>query len=113
MHTFEEAITIGLNEIVELEDIPDRPLNTANVEALVASNEPDKWPPIIVTPLGNNKFGRIAGKHRIEAARKLERNYIKALARMYPTKIDMYADSWEDNAKTVFLSPLSSAKSTR
>lgn len=99
LHMQEELMTLGLNEIVELENIPDRPLNTAHVDALVAKNEPDKWPPIIVTPLGNNRYGRIAGKHRIEAARKLQRNYIRASVRQYNTAADMYSEAWEDNTK--------------
>lgn len=94
----EHQITVNLADIVDIEGLPDRPLDAQYVAALVATNEPDKWPPIIVYPV-NGVYGRIAGKHRIAAARKLGLKQLPAIARNYPDKAAMYVDMWEDNIK--------------
>jgi hypothetical protein len=94
----EHNFTVSLADIVDIEALPDRPLDMQHVAALVATNEPDKWPPIIVAPI-NNKYGRIAGKHRIAAARKLGLEQLNAIARYYPDRAAMYVDMWEDNIR--------------
>lgn len=94
----EQIITLPLSNIIEIPDIPDRELDKNHVASLVATNEPDKWPPIIVTPIGD-KYGRIAGKHRIAAAKQLQRNYLQAVVRTYKSPVEMYAAMWEDNAR--------------
>lgn len=94
----EPIITLPLSSIIEIEGLQDRPLNANHVASLVATNEPDRWPPIIVTPMGD-KYGRITGKHRIAALKQLQRQDIRAVVRTYVNKAEMYCAMWEDNIK--------------
>lgn len=94
----EQVVILPLAAIIDIDAIPDRPLNIQHVDALVVTNEPDKWPPIIVTPIGE-KYGRIAGKHRIEAARRLQLSGLRAVVRTYSSPAEMYSAMWEDNAR--------------
>lgn len=91
---------IKVADVRWLEDMDYRPINDGHVDALVASNEPEKWPSIIVTPV-DDIYVLIAGQHRIYAAVKLKRATIQAEIRDYADddRASMYTDMWEDNSK--------------
>lgn len=99
MHRNENILNIPISSIVEITELPDRELNAAHVASLVATNEPDEWPPVVLTDY-QGQYGRITGKHRIEAAKQLQLTTIKAVVRSYNGSIyHMYCDMWEDNTK--------------
>lgn len=94
----EQIVSIPLASILPIDNVNDRPLDEQHVASLVATNEPDAWPPILVTRIGD-EYGRVTGKHRIAAAHKLQRKDIKAVIRDYKSIHTLYCDMWEDNIK--------------
>ena len=95
------TIRVPLQDIVDVDGLPYRDIDEDHVTALVAANEPDTWPPIVVTMIGM-QFGLIAGQHRREAARRLELTSLPAYVRTYNQATllrSAYLDMWEDNAR--------------
>lgn len=96
----EDTISLAVEDIAWIDDLPYRPTDEAHIRALVAANEPDKWPPIIVTPgaYGDGcHYGLIAGQHRLLAAMDLDNATIKSEIKQYATQHEMYLAMWNDN----------------
>src|SRR5947209_4003553 len=86
-------IDVPLSQLISLDDAGvsgakeaygTRPLNRAHVSRLVRSG--GQWPPIEVVHVawqGEERYGVIDGRHRWEAAKKLELEYIAANVREY------------------------------
>lgn len=89
---------INIADIQLISELDYRPVNDGHVKALVAANEPDKWPPIIVAHI-NGHYGLIAGRHRTLAAIDLKRETMRAEVREYHVLAEVYTDMWEDNSK--------------
>lgn len=93
-----ETILIDVDRVYWFDDIPYRDIDMNHVASLIAMNEPDTWPAIIVTPY-EGAYGLIAGQHRIMAASELKRKQLRAEIRNYPSREAMLVAMWEDNAK--------------
>lgn len=90
---------ISIADIGLITGLNYRTVNDGHVKALVAANEPDKWPPIIVAHTADGHYGLIAGRHRTAAAIDLKMQTLRAEVREYHGLPEMYTDMWEDNSK--------------
>ncbi len=93
---------IPSTDIAWIDNLAYRPIDEAHVQALVARNEPENWPPIIVTPGAYREgchYGLIAGQHRLLAALDLECESIAAAIENYTSLDAMYLAMWEDNIR--------------
>lgn len=98
----QNAIFIPVTDINWIPELAYREVDENHVKALVATNEPETWPPIIVTPgaYGDGcHYGLIAGQHRLLAAMDLDRDTILTEVKEYHSLAEMYLAMWEDNLR--------------
>jgi ParB-like chromosome segregation protein Spo0J len=75
-----EDILIKVSEVYLIEQVNYRSISKRHIESLVSMNEPNEWPAIeVVTKAG--RYGLVHGRHRLEAARILKLESIRAITR--------------------------------